>query len=382
MLDFARQVMDSAVPDDASGPTLFARLGVDLAERTASGLRIAASPRESLAALTEIRNKTEVYVLVRQVARLIGVPDTFPLPLLELVARSYGLGPFPALWAVEGLGHDYAVSWFEAGLEPRGILTTAPRARALPQGSLLMMHAGIGLGFAERLLEGAGRDTPPEALRLLAADVVRLCRENSRPGYLGAAYESLGLVTGLFHPPLVDGVDRALRDLGELGVLGFYWHGVGRAIYFRAANFLPCSTWHVFEVARRTAPDDAARRNAWAGLAWAITLVNQRQPWILSELLVAPHGEELARDDAFADGVASSIVMRYDTTPAAPFIEPFCAFRPQGSARTRELWEELVARPCRLGLEVYYPVLRREDRLGSIFRYRPLPGLALPGGGG
>lgn len=375
MLDLACQMAEEAAPGGARGPERVARLGVDLAERAANGLRIAASPRESLAAAVEIANKAEVYLLVRQVGRLIGVPDSFPLPLLELVARAYGLGPFPALWAVEGLGHDYAVSWFTAGFEPRGILTTAPRARALPPASLLMMHAGIGLGFAERLLEGAGRDTPPEALRLLVADVLRLCRDNSRPGYLGAALESLGLVTGLFHPPLVAGVDRALRDLRELPVLGFYWHGVGRAIYFRAVNFLPCSTWQVFETARRTAPDEAARRNAWAGLAWAITLVNQRQPWVLAELLVGPHGEELARDDAFADGVASSIVMRYDTTPGAPFIEPFCAFRPRGPARTPELWEALVARPCRLALDVYYPALRAADRLGSIFRYRPLPGL-------
>jgi len=376
MLDLGRQAAEAAVPGGTAAPDLFARLGADLAERTASGLRIASSPRESLAAAVEIANKGEVYLLVRQVGRLLGVPDGFPLPLLELVARAYGLGPFQALWAVEGLGHDYAVSWFTAGIEPRGILTTAPRARALPPESLLMMHAGIGLGFAERLLEGAGRDTPPEALRLLVADVLRLCRESSRPGYLGAALESLGLVTGLFHRPLVPGVDRALRDLSETEVLGFYWHGVGRALYFRAVNFLPCSTWPVFDAARRAAPDDAARRNAWAGLAWAITLVNQRQPWILAELLVEPHGEELARDDAFADGVASSIVMRYDSTPGAPFIEPFCAFRPRGPARAHELWEALVARPCRLALEVYYPALRAEDRLGSIFRYRPLPGLA------
>lgn len=382
MLDLARQVVETAMPAGAAGPDLFVRLGVDLAERTASGLRVAASPRDSLAALTEIGNKSEVYVLVRQVSRLIGVPDTFPLPLLELVARAYALGPFPALWAVEGLGHDYGVSWFEAGREPRGILTTAPRARALPASSLLMMHAGIGLAFAERLLEGAGRDTPAEALRLLVADVLRLCRINSRPGDLGAAVESLGLVTGLFHPALVAPVDAALCELGELGALGdqrardFYWHGVGRAIYFRPESFLPCSTWHVFEVARRLAPDDRARRNAWAGLAWAVTLVNQRRPGILADLLVAPHGAELAADDAFADGVASSIVMRRSTTPGAPFLEPFCAYRPAGPARLQALWDTLVARPCRLALDVYFPALRDADRLGSIFRYRRLPGLA------
>jgi hypothetical protein len=375
MLERACQMMEQVVPAGTLGPDLFARLGVDMAERTASGLRVAASPQGSLAALTEIRNKAQVYVLVRQVSRLIGVPETFPLPLLELVARSYALGPFPALWAVEGLGHDYAVSWFDAGLEPRGLLTTVPRARALPPASLPMMHAGIGLGFAERLLEGAGAKTTAEALRLLVADVLRLCRTSSRPGYLGAALESLGLVTGLFHPALVAAVDDALRALGELEVLGFYWHGVGRSIYFRPANFLPCSTWHVFEIARRLAPDEAARRNAWAGLSWAVTLVNQRQPWILADLLVAPHGAELAEDDAFANGVASSIVMRYDTTPGAPFIEPFCAFRPRGSARELELWEALVARPCRLALSVYYPTLAAEDRLGSIFHYQRLPGL-------
>lgn len=379
MLDLPAQML-ATTGADAIGwrqvPAFLAHAAQALSVRAVNGMRIATSPSESTASFQEILNKGEVFVLVRQVARRIGIPDTFPLPLLELVARSYALGPFPALWAVEGLGHDDAVSYFEAGVPPRGLLTTAPEARHLPRPSLLMLHAGIGLGFAERRLEGTSLSTPPEVLRALVRDVLALCRESSRPGDLGAAIESLGLVTGLLHGPLVPAVDRALRELDEGGdVLGFYWHGVGRSLYFRLVNFLPCSTWPVFESARRLAPDPAARRNAWAGLAWAVTLVNQRQPRILAELLIDPHGAELEVDDAFANGVASSIVMRRATTPGAPFLESLIRFRPEGGARVEARWRRLVARPCRLALDAYFPALDAEDRLGSVFRYRRLPGL-------
>lgn len=338
------------------------------AGRAASGLRVARWPWKGLAALTEVRNKLEVYALVRHVDRWIGIPDAVPLPLDALLARAYGLGPYRALWAVEGLGHRYAASWFEAGREPEGLLT----GRDLPPESLLMMHAGIGLGFAERLLEGVSRETPTEALRSHLSEFLRLCRESARPGYLGAAYESLGLVAGFFHPGRVGAIDRALRELGADDVVGLYWHGVGRSIYFRPANFLPASTWRVFESARRAAPDETARKDAWAGLAWAVTLVNQRHPQVLSELLVEPHGEELARDDAFANGVASANVMREDTTPGAPFVAAFSSARPRGGERVDALWEELVARPCRRALEDDHPALRGEGRLDSVFRYRPM----------
>ena len=66
-----------------------------------------------------------------------------------------------------------------------------------------------------------------------SAHFVQLCRDNSRPGYEGAAYESLGLVARFWNSPLVPVVDRVLCKIAP-EVLGYFWHGVGRSL-----NFLP-----------------------------------------------------------------------------------------------------------------------------------------------
>lgn len=343
-------------------------LGAGVAERSADGCRLGS---EAWLGLEELRNKTEVFLLVLTVGRLIGVPSTFPLPLVELVRRSYGLGPFRALWAVEGLGHDYGTSFFTHGVPPRGILR-GPRTRALPAASLMMLNAGIGMAFAEQGLDELGKDPSFPAVARAAAKIIALTGDNARPGYFGASYESLGLLTRLFFPQLTRSVDRALRQVAPPECVDYFWHGAGRALYFSPFNFMPFSVWQAYETAWREAPDERARLNAYAGITWAFLLVNQRQPEIMAQLLIAPYGRQLARDGGFRNGVASATVMRFGTTPQAPFIRSFCRYRP-GEPRLAALWDELVRIPCERALNVYYPALAAANRLGEVFRYHDLP---------
>lgn len=353
-------------------PRLWVETTGDVAQRSAEAARQLARGVGDLA-WTELRDKGEVFCLVLDVAKLIGIPTDPPFPLYELLGRAYGLGPFRALWAVEGLGHDYGDSFWEQGVTPHGILD-GERTRGLPDKSLTMLHAGIGLSFAQTCLDGVRTGTADSELRRTVARILQLCRDNSRPGYLGAAYESLGLVTRTFHSDRVGAVDRALRDI-DPEVLGYYWHGVGRAIFFAPVNFLPGSDTFIFEMAQSEAPDEAARLSALAGAAWAYALVAQRDPRILAELVIAPYGEELARDGGFANGVASSTMMRFDTTPEAPFLATFYEYQPP-DPRVADLWQRLVRTPAETALNVYYPVLKRQDRLGEIFRYQDLSALA------
>ena len=56
-----------------------------------------------------------------------------------------------------------------------------------------MLHAGIGMSFAKAVLvELEPTKWSAEAIREGIARFVRLCRDSSRPGYAGAALESLG----------------------------------------------------------------------------------------------------------------------------------------------------------------------------------------------
>jgi hypothetical protein len=120
-------------------------------------------------------------------------------------------------------------------------------------------------------------------------------------------------------------------------------------------------------MARGEAPHELGQLNAIAGLAWAVTLVNMLQPQVM-ETVVRQHADEFARDGAFSNGVASSIIMRYDTTPGQEFIAAFCGHQPSdpGVAAT---WSCLVSGPCEEGLARLYPLLKEKGRLGEVFRF-------------
>ncbi len=350
--------------------------------RAADGLRLFLAGGNVWTSAGELLKKSEIFILVPAVAPLIDEPPHGLLPLPQMVANAYGrLGDFLALWGIEGLGHDYGDRFWQQGMVPHGILSPEV-TKDLPSGSLPMLNAGIGLSMARTIFDGnalAGFprglcwDTPAAEIRRMVAEIVRLDRDNATPGYAGAAYENLGLTTRTLRPTMVPAVDQALREVAP-EVRGYFWHGVGRALYFWLVNFLPCSDWQVFQMARHEAPDEAALLNAWAGAAWGYALVTQQKPELMADLLLQLNGEELEKNGGFANGIASSMMMRFDTTPDAPFIERFIRYQPP-DPRVAELWQRLVRTPAETALAEYYPVLKREGRLGEIFQYNDLPAL-------
>lgn len=370
--DFAVDLTFDALTLRALNPAYAEELSEAVVRETSSALTNWVSDENRRLALAELRNKYEVYNLVRNVRSLLSVPESGDFPLGELIEKAYVLGAYPDLWAVEGLGHDYTTAVWEVGKPLRHLLTDA-NAQALPAKSLTMMHAGMGLAFAEKLLPQLTPYSSDAEFRRVLAQYVTLCRENARAGYIGAAYESLGLVARTWHPQLVEKIDWHLAAVSE-ELLGYFWHGVGRALYFLPLYFVPgiLSAWNA---ARREPPHEIGRRNAVAGLAWATTLVNMRQPEIMLRLL-RQHGAQLIQNDAFADGVAAACVTGWDITPGDAYIAAFCQYQPASSdARLNALWQELAADSCRNALQRFHPVLQKHDRLGEVFRYQSLAAL-------
>ena len=79
-------------------------------------------------------------------------------------------------------------------------------------------------------------------------------------------------------------------------------------------------------------------------------------------------------------GWRHTFMMRYDTTPTAPFIAPFYQYQPDSAnPQLVQLWHDLVQRPITVALQEYYPVLKQHQRLGEIFRYHSLPVLVATG---
>lgn len=378
--DLQRSLIDlvfDSVTLRAFNPGYLSQLGSDLAEQSKETLRTFTSIQDTQLAWEQLRNSYEVFNLVRNVGSLLHIPaGTECFDLGKLVQEAYALGQYPDLWAVEGLGHDYAMTFFPRwgkGEHVHGILTDE-RAGVLPRKSLTMMHAGLGLAFAQQLL---GRITPysPDAdVASVLDEFVRLVKDNSRAGYEGAAYESLGLVTRFRYSQLVKGIDKQLRT-GEPGVLDYFWHGAGRAFYFLPLYFVPglLSPWIAIE---REAPHELALLNLTAGLSWAMTIVNIRQPRIIENFL-RYQGERVAQTPAFSNGVVSALIMGLDITPGDVYVKKFLEYQPQSNdQKVAQLWDKLVSGPANAALEHIYPELKSHDRLGEIFRFQDLPELA------
>jgi hypothetical protein len=311
------------------------------------------------------RNNFEVYFLVRNVQARLGVDWSRDVDLAGAVRTAYALGSYPDLWAIEGLGHDYTIARLDRGVS-EGILRDGA-ASALPASSLTMMHAGLGLALAERAVPRLSPCSTASEARDAVSGFVAACNANAREGYAGAAYESLGLYTRTWYPQVIDLVDAALLDFGE-GLADYFWHGAGRALYFLPAHIVPglLSPWRA---ADREAPHQLARANLYAGLAWATTLVNIRQPRILLQLLRV-RADRLSYPDAFAAGVAAAIVVAIDTTPGDADVLAFAAYAAtDADERTRNAWDALVRRPAVAAVARYHPVLARHGQLDRVFRY-------------
>jgi hypothetical protein len=357
----------------AFAPSYVSRLTSDIGEQSRDTLRVFTSAANARLAWQELKNNYEVFNLVKNSSSLLNLPaEGKDFDLSEAIRKAYELGGYPDLWAVEGLGHDYALTFFPLwgkSQRVRGILTDG-QAAALPDKSLTMMHAGLGLAFAEKLMD---RITPYSRacdIRGLLQEFVTLVKDNARNGYEGAAYESLGLVTRFWHSQMVNIVGERMGEV-EPAAVSYFWHGVGRAYYFLPIYFVPglLSPWAAVE---RDAPHELAWLNMTAGLAWAMAIVNVRQPQIMENFL-KNQGEQFARTPAFSDGVMSALIMGIDITPGDVYIAGFLQYTPDSrDKKTAELWNRLVGRPGSLAVNHYHPVLRKHRRLGEVFRYQDL----------
>jgi hypothetical protein len=357
----------------AFDPSYISKLASEIVRQSQDTLTVFTSAENARLAWQELKNNYQVFDLVKNASSLLNLPPPGKdFDLKAAIKSAYALGEYPDLWAVEGLGHDYAMTFFPLwgkGRPVRGILSDG-QAGSLPDKSLTMMHAGLGLAFAQKLME---RITPYSSARDIVRVLrtfVRLVKDNARKGYEGAAYESLGLVTRFWHSQMVNIVAQHIVEV-EAKAVDYFWHGTGRAYYFLPSYFVPglLSPWLAVE---RDAPHELALLNMIAGLAWAVTIVNVRQPKIL-ETLLKYQGDQVARTPAFSNGVMSALIMGIDITPGDAYINNFIQYTPEcGDHKTAALWNRLVARPASLAVHHYHPVLKKHRRLGEVFRYQDI----------
>ena len=279
--------------------------------------------RSSAVKARELGNQLEVFETFHGAESIVGLRRD--LPVAAHLRRLRRLPVFTALWVAEGLA--YSRSPDELDLE------------ALQAG--IPLHTGMGMRLAREALRDLERGDDRRLGRLPEE-----ARKRSRPGYGRLTFEPLGFVARTLHPGRTSDIDRRLeRSAPELRA--WLWHGVGRGLYFSP-------TGDPLVQARSAAPDEVGRRNATAGAAWALTLVNLRHPEVVAAFLAGlDHRAET--EHAVVNGITSAALLWLDGHGLDPtltaFLDPPAPDRAWTSwvtdpfERARERYRRLVA--CR-----------------------------------
>ena len=342
-------------------------LGLEMIEMSAKAL--AAVPGHRSTGL-ELSNKLQAYKAYQSVERLPGMASDIPLE--TRVEQAAGLTPYRRLWVMEGLGFAHAERAWKTFSPPQELLRDIALSTSV---ALIPLHTGMGLSLAMRTFKAVDTRGTDEALTTALEGFRALCERNAAPDCSPMAFEALGLVIRTLHPHLLRRVDRMLAAI-DPELVDFYWHGVGRALYFLPLHLLPglSPTRRALEKARREPPHETGRRNALAGLAWAITLVNFRHPEVLQSLL-DDHLDAIYDQAAFANGVSAATRLWYQTNGRETHLENLLT---TGSdCLTPELWRRLVT-GCG---EIEPADDDQHASLASLFRYRPSNGIPLHPGG-
>lgn len=358
-----------ALTFEAFAPRRALQLTLDMMQQSADVFRLLTPGEEGRIAWQEFRNKLRAFTLFKYVDGLLLPAEQGSLT--KMVERAASLEPFRSVWAMEGVGHYYAESIWARNETPLRLLT-GDHAKTLPDRSLIPLHAGMGLSLAGRALAAIGPEGDAGEMRQALLWFIALCQSNAREGYAGAAYEALGLVARNLYPQMVNGINRQLIELDE-ELAGYFWHGVGRALYFAPTNFAPCfgSGLRAVAAARQEPPHALGRRNATAGLVWAITLVNICQPQVLEIFLrrLSRHGQCEMDGEAFANGVSSAVMVWRDAAPDDPGLHDFCRYQPPASDPAMAArWNHLVTEPCAQALR-HYDAIKARGGFGELFRY-------------
>jgi hypothetical protein len=234
----------------------------------------------------------------------------------------------------------------------------------------------MGLSLADRLLAGLKPRSADADIDVVLRQFIALCQQNSRPGYTGAVLEALGLITQLRYPQMVRLIDWRLSAIAP-DIVGYFWHGVGRGLYFLPRHALPCRsfTWSAVDMAQGEAPHTLGRLNALGGLAWALTLVNIRHPAIL-EAFLKHYGDVLAANEAFSTGVSTALMIWYDIERDDPYLRAFLQHQPDpANPRLVQLWNNHVRGPSQAVLQQYDGALQARHGLGEAFQHQPLSAL-------
>jgi hypothetical protein len=312
----------------------------------------------------EFQNKLRAFDLFEHADLMVGPLPGEGFAIQKAVTQLALRERWDSVWVAEGISWHYATS------KRINVPSLLPEGAAWAAKYLVPFHTGMGMSLAEAALRNSSL-----AARTIVDNLnqfFEVCRSHSRKGCQGAAYETLGLVARTLSPHLIRPIDQVLSQAGSVK-LAYFWHGVGRAMYFLPTAFFPAD-WlalQAMQKAGREAPHTLGRLNATAGVTWAFTLVNIRHPQVL-EAFFKRLGDTLPSADAIANGVGS-VLMFWRQCAGEDVYWRALAKHSEVLAGTQgsRLWERYVVQPCRFASR-FSEIVAERHQISDMFRYRPL----------
>jgi hypothetical protein len=182
---------------------------------------------------------------------------------------------------------------------------------------------------------------------------------------MGATADSLGLYLRVFRPFLVDRV-ASIAPEREPSMWPYYWHGVGRGIFFAPEHWLPFTDHHALTTLEREVGADMLGY-ARSGFAWALTMVNLKQPMVLDRLWIRRHADRFAEHPELVRGIVNAVLMHCIHAEDTAWVK-----RLTEHARDDPRWQSLVAIPVARALEQAFPVIRDHGTLVESLIYPDL----------
>jgi hypothetical protein len=340
---------------------LTARFGSEVIENLWRG------PRAAIG-YVELDNKVRAFHFFENEVAHLESRQTILLPGAAIRDARERLGHEQAVWATEGIGYELFERGRRTGRPTRDLF--AATSDDVPPGSWTVLHTGMGMALAEMGIEGARSAHGPSALKARLEGHLQSCRDSARAGYVELAFEPLGLVTRLLGADLVLPFAEQFDRIGSVWS-DLFWHGVGRGLYFLPVNLAPSRSapWVGLRMCRTEPPNEAARRNAAAGFAWAVTLVNLRRPAVV-EAFLDEHLGGADGDAPVAQGVLSALLLWHEATRGSRELRQFVGH--VAEPERRSLWQRVVRGPFEEAARSFelLGTPDRERRVSELFRYR------------
>ena len=290
----------------------------------------------------------------------------------KCVEASHAQDPYTSMWLLEGwatrlvdchLQTDFKFPWLS--------LSGAKTERLYA--SRLVLHTGAGMSFARFTLSQWTAAAAMPSLGAVIQEFLQIASERALPNYRACLVEPFGLVVRNLYPQLIPAISRLLSECSR-EEFDLFWHGSGRGLYFSPLHLvpgLPLRRWSFYE-ATSNAPNPIALRNLISGFFWSVTLVNIRQPEVVTRFL----GSRSMKDwevvaQAISDGVSAALLVWHHLTEDNRVTEHFLDHVPcPAPDALRRFWVDQIVSFSRLRLAHEYEHLRRDDRIADVFRYQ------------